>query len=95
MFIRLEISCDNESYGCEVITKLDLLPHHLKECEHNPKKLVSCLQGCGLTVPKDEMKVTQCLLNNIMPFEEGGYILNYPFYYIIISNVMMIFSCKF
>ena len=38
--------------------KLDLLPHHLKECEHNPKKKVSCEQGCGLTVPKDEMKVT-------------------------------------
>ena len=37
---------------------MDLLPHHLKECEHNPKKPVSCLQGCGLTVPKDEMKVT-------------------------------------
>ena len=62
---RLEISCDNQSYGCEVITKLDLLPHHLKECEHNPKKPVSCLQGCGLTVPKDEMKVI--LLNNVLP----------------------------
>ena len=82
MFIRLEISCDNESYGCEVITKLDLLPHHLKECEHNPKKLVSCLQGCGLTVPKDEMKVTQCLLNNV---KRGIYIrdikLSYLLYY--------------
>ena len=39
------------------MVKLDLLPHHLKECEHNPKKKVSCEQGCGLTVPKDEMKV--------------------------------------
>ena len=57
LLARLEISCDNASYGCEVITKLDLLPHHLKDCEHNPKKPVSCLQGCGLTVPKDEMKV--------------------------------------
>ena len=55
---RLEISCDNQSYGCDVMIKLDLLPHHLKECEHNPKKKVSCEQGCGLTVPKDEMKVT-------------------------------------
>ena len=58
VIFRLEISCDNQSYGCEVMIKLDLLPHHLKECEHNPKKKVSCEQGCGLTVPKDEMKVT-------------------------------------
>ena len=54
---RLEISCDNACHGCEVIVKLDLLPHHLKECEHNPKRPVTCTQGCGQTVAKDEMKV--------------------------------------
>ena len=37
------------------MVKLDNLSHHLKECEHNPKKPVPCSQGCGLTVPKDEM----------------------------------------
>ena len=58
IIFRLEISCDNQSYGCDAIVKLDLLSHHLKECEHNPKKPVSCIQGCGLTVPKDTMKVT-------------------------------------
>ena len=47
--------CDNELYGCSVVVKLDTLSHHLKECEHNPKKPVPCSQGCGLTVPKDEM----------------------------------------
>ena len=47
--------CDNELYGCSVVVKLDSLSHHLKECEHNPKKPVPCSQGCGLTVPKDEM----------------------------------------
>ena len=47
--------CDNELYGCTVVVKLDILAMHLKECEHNPKKPVPCGQGCGLTVPKDEM----------------------------------------
>ena len=47
--------CDNELYGCTVVVKLDILALHLKECEHNPKKPVPCSQGCGLTVPKDEM----------------------------------------
>ena len=47
--------CDNELYGCSAVVKLDSLSHHLKECEHNPKKPVPCSQGCGLTVPKDEM----------------------------------------
>ena len=37
------------------MVKLDILALHLKECEHNPKKPVPCSQGCGLTVPKDEM----------------------------------------
>ena len=38
-----------------MVVKLDILAMHLKECEHNPKKPVPCGQGCGLTVPKDEM----------------------------------------
>ena len=52
--------CDNELYGCSVVVKLDTLSHHLKECEHNPKKPVPCSQGCGLTVPKDEMVRLRC-----------------------------------
>ena len=47
--------CDNELYGCNVVVKLDILTVHLRDCEHNPKKPVPCSQGCGLTVPKDEM----------------------------------------
>jgi len=58
---RLEIRCDNELYGCSVVVKLDTLSHHLKECEHNPKKPVPCSQGCGLTVPKDEMVEHNCV----------------------------------
>ena len=43
-----------------MVVKLDTLSHHLKECEHNPKKPVPCSQGCGLTVPKDEMVRLRC-----------------------------------
>jgi hypothetical protein len=37
--------------------KLDALSYHLAECEHNPTRPVPCKQGCGLVIPKDELKV--------------------------------------
>lgn len=58
---RLEINCDNHVYGCPQIIKLDLLANHIKDCEYNPKKPVTCVQGCGVTVPKDEMKDHNCV----------------------------------
>jgi E3 ubiquitin-protein ligase NRDP1 len=41
--------------------KLDSLPSHLEECEHNPKRPVPCEQGCGLVIPKDELKDHNCV----------------------------------
>ena len=61
LLIKTVARCDNELYGCSVVVKLDSLSHHLKECEHNPKKPVPCSQGCGLTVPKDEMVEHNCV----------------------------------
>jgi len=61
LLYRLEIRCDNQEYGCTAVVKLDLLPIHVKECDHNPKKPVACTQGCGLTVPKDEMVEHNCV----------------------------------
>ncbi|KAK2153764.1 hypothetical protein LSH36_287g05027 [Paralvinella palmiformis] len=58
---RLFIACDNASYGCTSIIRLDMLQSHLQECEHNPKKPVMCEQGCGLTIPKDELKDHNCV----------------------------------
>lgn len=55
---RLHIACDNKEYGCTAVVKLDMLPNHLNECEFNPKKPVHCELGCGLVVPKDELKVS-------------------------------------
>ena len=57
-FSRLYISCDNKPHGCISIVKLDALTSHLEECEFNPKRPVPCEQGCGLIIPKDELKVT-------------------------------------
>ena len=44
-------------YGCTLILKLDSLPAHLEECEHNPKRPLPCEKGCGFVIPKDEFKV--------------------------------------
>ena len=57
MLARLEMRCENDVFGCTAVIKLDLMSGHLKECDFNPKKPVSCSKGCGLTVPKDEVNI--------------------------------------
>jgi hypothetical protein len=57
-FSRLQLTCDNSVYGCTAILKLDALDSHVQECEFNPKRPVPCELGCGLVVPKDELKVS-------------------------------------
>lgn len=61
LLARLYIACDNAGHGCTVVVKLDLLAAHLLECDHNPKKPVPCEQGCGQTIPKDELKDHNCV----------------------------------
>ena len=68
--------CDNELYGCSVVVKLDILTIHLRDCEHNPKKPVPCSQGCGLTVPKDEMvrasnNIQECKVTSLVKVEHN------------------------
>ncbi|CAG9861948.1 unnamed protein product [Phyllotreta striolata] len=58
---RLCITCDNAQYGCTRVLKLDALAAHLEECEHNPKRPLPCEQGCGLIIPKDELKDHNCI----------------------------------
>lgn len=58
---RLVINCDNVTFGCTQTVKLDVLSTHLQECEYNPKKPVHCEQGCGLIIPKDELKDHNCV----------------------------------
>jgi len=58
---RLKISCVYKSYGCSTIVRLDGLQAHHDECEFNPKRPVSCDQGCGLIVPLDEVPQHNCV----------------------------------
>ncbi|XP_063240199.1 E3 ubiquitin-protein ligase NRDP1 isoform X2 [Bacillus rossius redtenbacheri] len=58
---RLCITCDNAGHGCGCVVKLDSLASHLVECEHNPKRPVPCEQGCGLVIPKDELRDHNCV----------------------------------
>jgi len=78
LLARLSIKCDNAPQGCSSIVKLDSLAVHLNECEFNPKKPVSCEQGCGLVIPKvrqayirpgDPPRVdsNKMLLTNVIP----------------------------
>ncbi|KAM6925420.1 E3 ubiquitin-protein ligase NRDP1 [Xenentodon cancila] len=61
MLSKLQISCDNASFGCTATLRLDQLQSHLKDCEHNPKRPVTCEEGCGLEMPKDELPNHNCI----------------------------------
>ncbi len=47
MLSKLQISCENAGFGCTATLRLDQLQSHLKDCEHNPKRPVTCEEGCG------------------------------------------------
>ncbi|NXS85482.1 RNF41 ligase, partial [Erpornis zantholeuca] len=47
MLSKLQITCDNAVFGCTAVVRLDNLMAHLNDCEHNPKRPVTCEQGCG------------------------------------------------
>uniref|UniRef100_G1Q8D6 E3 ubiquitin-protein ligase NRDP1 n=1 Tax=Myotis lucifugus TaxID=59463 RepID=G1Q8D6_MYOLU len=55
MLSKLQITCDNAVFGCSAVVRLDNLRSHLSDCEHNPRRPVTCEQGDGLEMPKDEL----------------------------------------
>ncbi|RZC38459.1 E3 ubiquitin-protein ligase NRDP1, partial [Asbolus verrucosus] len=61
IILELCINCDNAQYGCTRVLKLDSLSSHLEDCEHNPKRPLPCELGCGLVIPKDELKDHNCV----------------------------------
>nr|XP_009912265.1 PREDICTED: E3 ubiquitin-protein ligase NRDP1 isoform X1 [Haliaeetus albicilla]XP_009912266.1 PREDICTED: E3 ubiquitin-protein ligase NRDP1 isoform X1 [Haliaeetus albicilla]XP_009912267.1 PREDICTED: E3 ubiquitin-protein ligase NRDP1 isoform X1 [Haliaeetus albicilla] len=61
MLSKLQITCDNAVFGCTAVVRLDNLMSHLNDCEHNPKRPVTCEQGCGLEMPKDELPNHNCI----------------------------------
>lgn len=68
LLARLNIQCDNKPYGCNAVLKLELLSNHVNDCEFNPKKPLPCEKGCGLIIPKDELKNHNCIkeLRNLL-----------------------------
>ncbi|CAF1224771.1 unnamed protein product [Adineta ricciae] len=56
---RLDITCENE--GCSRKIKLDHLTNHLNQCEYSPKKLISCENGCGIMLLKDDHINHNCI----------------------------------
>ena len=56
MLSRLQIACDYAPHGCKAFVKLEKLPEHVRECEHNPNP-VHCAKGCGILVPKNNLEV--------------------------------------
>lgn len=58
---RLQINCNNAVHGCSTVVKLDHLSHHLDQCQFNPKRPTECDNGCGLIIPKDEVKDHNCV----------------------------------
>ncbi|NWV57827.1 RNF41 ligase, partial [Daphoenositta chrysoptera] len=62
MLSKLQITCDNAVFGCTAVVRLDNLMAHLNDCEHNPKRPVTCEQGCGIgcsdtKIPKKREKM--------------------------------------
>nr|SVE69843.1 EOG090X07HG [Eubosmina coregoni] len=73
LLYRLQLTCDNAVYGCTAVLKLDVLQNHVSECEFNPKRPVPCELGCGLVVPKDELKEHNCVreLRSVMQAQQS------------------------
>ncbi|XP_055986220.1 E3 ubiquitin-protein ligase NRDP1-like [Sorex fumeus] len=61
MLLKLKISCDNSVFGCRAVIQLANLETHLRVCEHNPKRLVTCAVGCSLVMPRDELLQHNCV----------------------------------
>jgi E3 ubiquitin-protein ligase NRDP1 len=58
---KLKIACDNTVFGCSARVRLDNLMSHLSVCEYNLKQPVTCEQGCGLEIPKNELPNHNCI----------------------------------
>lgn len=61
LLARLVISCDYAACGCKQMVKLEVLQSHVQDCEHNPERPVLCELGCGLVIPKDNVKDHNCV----------------------------------
>ncbi|KFQ63369.1 E3 ubiquitin-protein ligase NRDP1, partial [Pelecanus crispus] len=71
MLSKLQITCDNAVFGCTAVVRLDNLMSHLNDCEHNPKRPVTCEQGCGaVPAPWDKFQHELCSLLRVAKSQE-------------------------
>ncbi len=56
--LRLEITCDYKSNGCNDVIKLDSLNTHLRECQYQPNKTIECPNGCEVIMQRSILSVS-------------------------------------
>ncbi|XP_065563328.1 E3 ubiquitin-protein ligase NRDP1-like isoform X2 [Artemia franciscana] len=58
---RLTLSCYYQIQGCPALLTLESLATHLLDCDFNPKRLVTCQSGCGISITFEELQKHNCL----------------------------------
>ena len=56
--LSLEVTCDFKDMGCTKVLKLDVLDFHVKTCEYQPEKIVTCPFGCELVLERNKLAVS-------------------------------------
>ncbi|KAK2704907.1 hypothetical protein QYM36_017076 [Artemia franciscana] len=59
--VELTLTCNNQIRGCPATVALEELETHLLEYSFNPKRLVGCSSGCGITICFGELANHNCL----------------------------------
>ncbi|XP_065561430.1 uncharacterized protein LOC136027920 isoform X2 [Artemia franciscana] len=71
----LTLTCNNQIHGCPAIVALEELETHLLECSFDPKRLVSCNSGCGITISFGELVNHNCVQTLRLKMKETSEIL--------------------
>ncbi|XP_065564923.1 uncharacterized protein LOC136030147 isoform X3 [Artemia franciscana] len=72
---RLTLTCNNQIHGCPAIVAQEELETHLLECSFDPKRLVSCNSGCGITISFGELANHNCVQSLRLEMKETSEIL--------------------
>ncbi|KAK2702905.1 E3 ubiquitin-protein ligase NRDP1-like [Artemia franciscana] len=75
LLLRLTLTCNNQIHGCPAIVVLEQLETHLLECSFDPKRLVSCNSGCGITICFGELANHNCAQSLRLEMKETSEIL--------------------
>ncbi|XP_065583305.1 E3 ubiquitin-protein ligase NRDP1-like isoform X2 [Artemia franciscana] len=72
---KLTLTCNNQIHGCLAIVAQEELETHLLECSFDPKRLVSCNSGCGITISFGELANHNCVQSLRQQMKETSEIL--------------------